>query len=125
MTVLDRVAHHQLALRNPVEAENTYRVALNLTLGLSDEPADEVQRSSGALFLRLGEVAEKQRHFNQARDYYLQALAAWHALRDSENVGRVMRVLSRLHRERGDAEIEIELARIFDLNPDAVAELLE
>ncbi len=74
VAVLDDIAMRQLNLKRFVEAENSYKKALELFA--SNHSQDEVQkkRVRGSIYHQLGMVAQEQREWQKAGDYYQQAI---------------------------------------------------
>ena len=115
--VLDRIAYHQRAVRRLDEADHTFRRAQTINLGLTEVPPKQVLDGAGSLWERLGEVAEQRQRFDEARDHYLQALAAFHELRSPPRVSPLLRKLSSYYHERNDQEVARGVKRIFGVDP--------
>jgi len=75
--VVDDIASRQLFVKQYIEAEQSYQKALKLLENLAD--IDEKQRGSMAasVYHQLGRVAEEQRQWPAAEQYYQKALAIY------------------------------------------------
>jgi tetratricopeptide (TPR) repeat protein len=75
--IVDSIAGHQLSLKQYSEAEASYRRALGLTEDLII--LDKKNRGIGqaGIYHQLGRVAEEQRLWKQAEEYYQKALKTW------------------------------------------------
>lgn len=74
VVVVDRMAGHQLSLKMYPQAEASYQKALGLHEGLSALDAGEKRRRKASLLHQLGVVAQEQRQWEQAEQYYRQVL---------------------------------------------------
>jgi hypothetical protein len=72
----------------------------------------------------LGMVAEEQRKFQQARDYFLLALKTFAAYDDTYRAGVVLRSLARLWQTSGDTSLPTTIASALDMPADEVETLL-
>jgi tetratricopeptide (TPR) repeat protein len=75
ITVIDTIARRQLGLKRHAEAETAYRRALDLLLGDPAFSLEQRRRLSVSIYHQLGRVAQEQRQWPQAEQYYQQALA--------------------------------------------------
>jgi tetratricopeptide (TPR) repeat protein len=69
--VIDDIAKRQLLLKQYKEAEASYQKALSFLL---ENKAEEIRKLSASVYHQLGRVAQEQRQWAQAEQYYQQAL---------------------------------------------------
>ena len=74
VSVIDRLASRELELKQFKEAEESYKKALFIYLQNETNDADTIRKNSATFYHQLGRVAEEQRHFEQAEQYYQKAL---------------------------------------------------
>ena len=72
--VIDYIASRQLKLKQYAAAEASYQKALSIWLENKSYDAHTIKRQSATIYHQLGRVAEEQRQWSQAEQYYLQAL---------------------------------------------------
>ncbi len=72
--VIDNIAMRQLALKQYTEAEASYQKALAVWLENKSYDSDTIKRRSASIYHQLGRVAQEQRQWQQAEQYYQQAL---------------------------------------------------
>ncbi len=75
VSVIDDIAERQFLLKHYEAAEASYQKALSLWLGNKGYDADTIGKGSASIYHQLGIVAEEQRRWAQAEDYYQKALA--------------------------------------------------
>jgi tetratricopeptide (TPR) repeat protein len=73
--VIDDIAKRQLLLRLYKEAEASYQKALAIWLENKSYGADDIKKMSASIYYQLGMVAQEQRQWSQAEQYYQQALS--------------------------------------------------
>jgi len=73
--VIDDIAKRQLLLKHYEAAEASYQKALSLLLDNKSIDADTIRKVSAGIYHQLGAVAQEQRRWAQAEDYYQKALA--------------------------------------------------
>jgi len=73
--VVDDIASRQLLLKRLADAEAGYRKALELLEHNRAVPADTKGKGAAGIWHQLGAVAQEQRHWAQAEEYYQKALA--------------------------------------------------
>jgi len=74
VSVIDDIARHQLLLKQYTEAEKSYQKALTIHLNLKSFDADQIKKLSASIYHQLGRVAQEQRQWEQAGQYYQHAL---------------------------------------------------
>jgi tetratricopeptide (TPR) repeat protein len=74
VSVIDDIARRQLALKQYAEAEKSHRKALSIWLENKSHDASEIRRRSASIYHNLGNVAQEQRQWKQAEQYYQHAL---------------------------------------------------
>jgi tetratricopeptide (TPR) repeat protein len=72
--VLDNIARRQLGLRRYSAAEASYKKALSLHLGLTSLDDRDKDILSAGIYHQMGRVAEEQREWSRAEEYYQKAL---------------------------------------------------
>ncbi len=72
--VIDDIADRQLSLKQYKEAEASYQKTLSIWLENKGYDADDIRKMSASIYHQLGIVAEEQRQWQQAEQYYQQAL---------------------------------------------------
>jgi tetratricopeptide (TPR) repeat protein len=72
--VLDDTARRQLLMKKYVEAENSYQKALEALFTIKSLDDKQKKQHSARILHQLGYVAQEQREFEKAEDYYKQAL---------------------------------------------------
>ncbi len=80
--------------------------------------------SQAGTYHQLGRVAEEQRQWAQARDYYLKALGTFAAYKDTHNRDIALRSLSRLWQAGGDAGLPGAVAAVLGVGLQEAKELL-
>ena len=73
-SVIDNVARRQIMLKQYVMAEKSYQRALAILLANKSYDADTIKMISADIYHNLGYVAEEQRQWEQAEQYYQRAL---------------------------------------------------
>jgi tetratricopeptide (TPR) repeat protein len=74
VAVIDNIAKRQLLLKQYKEAEASYQKALAIHLALKIFDAAQKAAGSASIYHQLGRVAQEQRQWAQAEQYYQQAL---------------------------------------------------
>ncbi len=74
VSVLDRIALWQADLKQYAEAEVSYRRALTLLMENTSMDADILKKRSAPIYHQLGVVAQEQRQWAQAEQYYQKTL---------------------------------------------------
>ncbi len=72
--VIDDIAKRQLALKEYAAAEASYQKALAIWLENKSYHAEAIKKQSASIYHDLGRVAEEQRQWVQAEQYYQQVL---------------------------------------------------
>ena len=72
----------------------------------------------------MGRVTEKQRQWEQGREYFLQALEIVVEYKDTHNGGVVLRSLARLWKASGDANLPAAVATILGISVEEAEKLL-
>src|SRR5260370_14422038 len=72
--VFDNIAKRYLLLKHYAEAEAAYQKVLSLWLENTYYDADRMRKLSAGIYHQLGWVAQEQRQFQQAEQYFQQAL---------------------------------------------------
>jgi tetratricopeptide (TPR) repeat protein len=72
--VIDNIAKRQLLLKRYTEAETSYQKALALHLRIRSFDEETSKKLSAGIYHNLGAVAQEQRQWVQAEQYYQQAL---------------------------------------------------
>ena len=74
VTVIDNIARRQLHLKQYVMAEKSYQRAFAILLANKSYDADAINKLRAGIYNQLGNVAQEQRQWEQAEQYYQQAL---------------------------------------------------
>ncbi len=74
VSVIDRVASCQLALKQYAAAEKSYQEALAIHLASKTYDEATFKKMNAGFYFQLGRVAQEQRQWQQAEQYYQQAL---------------------------------------------------
>jgi tetratricopeptide (TPR) repeat protein len=74
VSVIDNIARRQLALKEYVAAETSYQKVLEVTLKLEQIDKQFRDKMRASAYHQLGMVAQEQRQWIQAEQYYQQAL---------------------------------------------------
>ena len=82
------------------------------------------RHSQARTYHNLGRVAEEQRQWAQAREYFLQALEVYVSYQDTYNGSIVLSSLARLWQSSGDASLPAAIASIVGTTPAEAEELL-
>jgi tetratricopeptide (TPR) repeat protein len=72
--VIDEIARRQLLLKQYKDAEGSYKKALSILLNNKSYDKDTLKKLSASIYHQLGMVAQEQRQWQQAEQYYQQAL---------------------------------------------------
>ena len=72
--VIDKIAAHQLSLKRYAEAEASYKKALKILESLTILDDERKALVKAGIYLNLGIVAQGQRQWTQAEEYYQKAL---------------------------------------------------
>jgi len=72
--VIDNIAKRQLGLKLYENAETSYKKALSIWRENKSYDTDEIRKMSATIYHQLGYVAQDQRQWQQAEQYYQQAL---------------------------------------------------
>jgi len=75
---------------------------------------------SASIYHDLGSVAQEQRQWTQARDYFLKALEGFAEFQDQHGLMVVLGSLGRLWRESGDGSLPGMVAKRLGIAPDEV-----
>jgi len=73
--IIDGMAKRQLALKQYAAAEASYQKALSIWLGNKGFEASQIRHGCASIYHQLGRVAQEQRQWAQAEQYYKEALA--------------------------------------------------
>ena len=73
----------------------------------------------------MGRVAQEQRQWAQAEQYYQRALATYVEYNDKHNLGIVLRSLARLWKASGNDSIPGAIAPILNAEPAEVEKMLQ
>ena len=84
----------------------------------------ECGRLKAVTYHQLGNVAEEQRQWEQAREYFLQALDTYVAYNDTHNGSIVLSSLARLWKASGDANLPAAVATILGYSVEETKKLL-
>ena len=98
--VLDNIGKRQLLLKRLDEAAASYRRALELWLGNTALEPGEIRQGSASIYHQLGMVAQAQRQWPQAEQYYQQALAINIEFNDRYEQARTYHQLGRVAEEQ-------------------------
>ncbi|QTA89392.1 tetratricopeptide repeat protein [Desulfonema magnum] len=113
VVIVDDIARHQLFLGRYSEAERSYQAALNIWLQNEDYDAAMIRKKSGTIYHQLGRVAQEQREWKRAGEYFLKDLEITKEFNDLKGMTTTLRNLRRLWKESGDEKL-----------PEAIAEVL-
>ncbi len=80
--VIDNIAKRQLLLKDYTKAEEAYQKALAIWLGNKSFDSDIIKKRSASIYHNLGIVAQEQRQWAQAEQYYQQALQIYDEYND-------------------------------------------
>ena len=108
--VIDDIALRQLNLKQYEIAEASYQKVLSLLFNNQQFDADTIKKQSASIYHQLGRVAEGQRQWEQAREYFLQALENYKTYNDTHSGGMALSSLARLWQASGDANIPAAVA---------------
>jgi len=122
--VLDNIAKRQLLLKQYTAAEASYQAALRM---LSQQAALEVEtreKGKAGILHQLARVAQEQRQWAQARDYFLRALETYVAYEEQHYTLIVLSSLARLWQASGEADVPTAIAAILHTTAEDVTTLL-
>ncbi len=111
VAIIDDIARYQLFLGRYSEAERSYQVALNIWLQNEEYDAELIRQKSGAIYHQLGRVAQEQREWKRAGEYFLKDLEITKDLNDLKGMTTTLRNLRRLWKESGDEELPGAMCR--------------
>ena len=72
--IIDNIAMRQFLLKQYVAAEESYKKAIAIMLANKDSDSETIIKKGATIYHQLGMVAQGQRHWEQAEQYYQQAL---------------------------------------------------
>ncbi|MGH9936600.1 MAG: CHAT domain-containing protein [Blastocatellia bacterium] len=98
--VIDNIAKHQLLLKQYASSEASYQKALSILLGNKGFEASQIKNMSASIYHQLGIVAQEQRQWAQAEQYYKEALAIKVEFQDRYSQARTYHQLGRVAREQ-------------------------
>jgi len=99
-SVIDEIAKRQLLLKQFMAAEKSYQKALAILLTNKSYDADTIEELSANIYHNLGTVAQEQRHWEQAEQYYQQALQIYIKYNNRFNQAGTYYQLGRLIQEQ-------------------------
>jgi hypothetical protein len=117
-------AIRQLRLKHYDEAEALHQKKLKLVLQLEDIDEKERGMMKATTYHNLGRVAEDQRQWAQARDYFLRALETYVEYNDAHNGGIALRSLARLWQSSNDASLPTAVANVLGTSVEETEKLL-
>ena len=106
--VIDNIAMRQLMLKRYREAEKSYQKALGLHEGLTSLDSRTKSIGKAGIYHQLGMVAEEQRHWAQAEEYYQKALQIKIEFSDRYSQANTYHNLGRMAQEQRQWEIARE-----------------
>jgi tetratricopeptide (TPR) repeat protein len=119
-SVVDDIAKRQLLLKQHVAAEASYQKALAILLANKSFDVDTIKKMSANVYHQLGYVAQEQRQFQQAEQYYQQALQIFVEYKDTYSSNVVLQNLARLWKASGDESLPTAIASILGVTPAEV-----
>jgi tetratricopeptide (TPR) repeat protein len=122
--VIDDIANRQDLLKQHAAAEESYQKALAIWLENKSYDTDTIRKRSASTYHQLGMVAEEQRQWQQAREYFLKALEIFVEYKDTYSGGVVLRSLAPLWKASGDASIPAAVATTLGASLEETENLL-
>ncbi|MGF1991392.1 MAG: CHAT domain-containing protein [Nostoc sp. ZfuVER08] len=101
---LDRLAVGYLQTQNYPQAKESYLRVIELSQQLQGVEATQIKSSLASTYHQLGRVAEELRQYDQARDYYQQALEIFIEFGDRYSCARTYFQLGKVAEELGELE---------------------
>jgi tetratricopeptide (TPR) repeat protein len=98
--VIDDIAKRQFLLRRYAEAEASYRKALDILESNADSRAELKGGIAAGIWHQLGIVAQEQRQWTQAENYYRKALALFIEFNDRHSQAGTYHQLGRVAQEQ-------------------------
>ncbi|MGZ6304433.1 MAG: tetratricopeptide repeat protein, partial [Ktedonobacteraceae bacterium] len=80
--IIDNIAMRQFLLKQYVTAEESYKKAIAILLANKDSDSETIIKKGATIYHQLGMVAQGQRHWEQAEQYYQQALEIYIVYKD-------------------------------------------
>jgi len=114
--VIDGISKRQFLLKQYSAAEASYQKALSIWPANKSGGASVIRNGSASIYHQLGAVAEKQRQWARARQYYLTALGTFVECNDSYSGGVVVGSLARLWQAGGDAGLPAAVAAVLGMS---------
>ncbi len=71
---MDQIAKRQLLVKRYKDAEESYKRALSILINNKSYDQDTIKKFSASIYHQLGMVAQEQRQWEQAKQYYQQTL---------------------------------------------------
>ena len=99
------IGSRQLLTGQYPEAEQSYQKALGLWLQNKQYDADQIKRKSGVLYHQLGRVAQEQKQWKRAREYFLKDLQISSEYKDMGGMRLTLHNLLRLWISGRDNEL--------------------
>lgn len=93
--------------------------ALQITIDFNERYAQ------ASTYHQLGRMAQAQRQWDQARDYFLRALPILVEFNDDHNASIVLRSLARLWQASGDTSLPAAIAPILKILAEEAEKLLQ
>src|SRR5260370_288092 len=98
--VFDNIAKRYLLLKHYAEAEAAYQKVLSLWLENTYYDADRMRKLSAGIYHQLGWVAQEQRQFQQAEQYFQQALPIFIDFNDRNDHAGILHHLGMVAQEQ-------------------------
>jgi tetratricopeptide (TPR) repeat protein len=125
VTILDDIARWQMQLKQYADAEGSYQRALTLWLGNTSMDADTLRKRSASLYHQLGMVAQEQRQWEQAQQYYQQALELFVEYSDQDGSGVTLYCLAQVWKATNDTQLPGRIAAVLNMDLQEVEQLLK
>ncbi|MHB8600667.1 MAG: tetratricopeptide repeat protein, partial [Ktedonobacteraceae bacterium] len=105
--VIDNIAKRQLLLKRYTEAEESYKKTLSILLKNKAYSEDQIKQFSASIYHQLGYVAQEQRQWKQAEQYYQHALQLkieYNARYEQASTYHQLGIVAQEQRQWGQAE---------------------
>ena len=116
--VIDEIANRQLRMRLYEEAETSYQKALAIFLELKILERATAQKLSAGIYHNLGSVAQEQRQWQQAEQYFQSALEILREYDDTYAISIVLRSMVRLWKDGHGDKVPKSVASILGMSEE-------
>jgi len=122
--VIDDIANRYRLIKQYDDTHAAYQKALEILLKNTSYDADIIKKINASIYHQLGVVAQEQRQWEQAREYYLKALEILIEYDDEHSLSVVIGNLSLLYSTSQDAGLPAAVAGVLGISAEEAENLL-